>query len=187
MTQTVVAVFDKEANAKNAARRLVDTGVPLDHIDMANATVQIEEKDRDNKENKNFFDKVGDFFTSLFEDKAIAEQYSQFAQNKTIVTVHAQSTQEAAHAAQLLDEGGAVDMDQNQYVKGENLIGNKASDQTLPIDDSRLDNSSATSGVGTRSRIFNRPVFKDYRLFGMQFYYDEDNLPSDTRRGSRNY
>jgi len=184
MTHTVVAMFDHESSARNAALRLLDTGVPRDHIDMANATTYSRtDTSQKDAEDKGFFDRVGNFFRNLFEDETQAEKYSEFAQNKTLVTVHAQSSQEAVHAAQILDEGGAIEA----HSRTKTLEGRNVTDESLPINDNKLDDHSGTgtSGIRTRSRIFNRPVYQDYRLFGLNYY--EDDLNRDTRTRSRNY
>lgn len=65
---------------------------------------------------------ISKFFKNLFgDDDNDAEKYSSAARNKVIVTVHAQSADEAERAADVLDDNGAADIDKdsddNRYNK----------------------------------------------------------------------
>ncbi len=57
---------------------------------------------------------IGDFFSSLFglDDDNDKDRYSRAAERSSIVTVHAQSKDEAERAAEILDDNGAVDVDE---------------------------------------------------------------------------
>ncbi|MFN7115960.1 MAG: hypothetical protein ACK4TA_04130 [Saprospiraceae bacterium] len=193
MTHTVVGIFENETSAQHAARQLLHTGVPQDHIDVTNSQTRSTEVVDNEEDEEGFFTRIGNFFRHLFEDETQAQKYSEFARSRTIVTVHTESDEEAAHAAYILDEHGAMDADQHfsgmSQRRGRDMEGAYVTDQALPISDNRLDDSPniASGGLRTRSRIFNRPVYKDYRLFGMNFYYDEDDLDQDHRIRGRNY
>jgi len=56
---------------------------------------------------------IGNFFSSLFGmDDDNTNRYSKVAERSSIVTVHAQSKDEAERAADILDDNGAVDVDE---------------------------------------------------------------------------
>jgi hypothetical protein len=55
-------------------------------------------------------EKITEFFTHLFKDKAEAKAHIAAAQNGTILTVHALSIREAQEAADVLNNYGAVDV-----------------------------------------------------------------------------
>lgn len=62
---------------------------------------------------------IGNFFSSLFgldDDKA--DRYARAAEQSSIVTVHTQSEDEAERAADILDDNGAVDVDERAATYG---------------------------------------------------------------------
>jgi stress response protein YsnF len=124
--------------------------------------------------------KITDFFNNLFgNDNDDADRYSHVAgRSNTIVTVHAQSNEEAEDAADILDDCGAVDVDEraNQYGytntrNTENLgsrqdISNER-DTSIERIQENLEVGKRTEergGVRVRSRIVERPVEEHIRL-----------------------
>ncbi|GAB3508880.1 hypothetical protein GCM10027341_45250 [Spirosoma knui] len=124
--QTVIGVFDSAAEAQRAVDQLVSNGFSRDNIDLSAQTTSdyndsstysdsSTRLDRDEDHNSG----IGGFFSSLFggDDDDNTRKYTSVAERGSIVTVHAQSEDEAERAADLLDEYGAVDIDEraNQY------------------------------------------------------------------------
>mgnify|MGYP002777669957 FL=1 len=77
-------------------------------------------------------DSIGDFFRSLFgmnddddddDRRRRADDYSEVGRRSSIVTVHAQSSDEAERAAEILDEYGAVDIDERAASYRNNVMG----------------------------------------------------------------
>ncbi|MEO7802050.1 MAG: YsnF/AvaK domain-containing protein [Ginsengibacter sp.] len=125
-----------------------------------------------------FGDKVSHFFKNLFGgDDDQADRYSTVANRAgAIVTVHAQTESEAEEAADILDDAGAVDVDERSaqygYTGGSN---SSSSDFKTDSDDSNTLNvikedvnvskrEMQTGGVRLRSKIVERPVEETLRL-----------------------
>jgi uncharacterized protein (TIGR02271 family) len=109
MNKTVVGIFDNPSDAPNAVQQLLIHGFTRAEIDVCiNKSGQSDER-------------VTNFFTSLF-GKGESEPYSELARRSgAIITVHAGSENAARQAAEILDEAGAVDMDEraSEYRTGE--------------------------------------------------------------------
>ena len=110
MAQTVIGIFDNPNQAQNAVQQLVSSGISRDNIDIANASASDNTSiDYNNDDN----DGIGGFFSSLFGmDDDNSRKYSHVARRGTTVTVHTQSNEESERAADLLDQYGAVDIDE---------------------------------------------------------------------------
>lgn len=120
--QTVIGVFDSASDAQQAVDQLVSNGFSRDSIDLSaqqssvytDSTTTRVDRDDDNDHDSG----IGGFFSSLFgSDSDDSRKYSDAASRGSLVTVHAQSSDEAERAADLLDEYGAVDVDEraNEY------------------------------------------------------------------------
>ncbi|TKK68815.1 DUF2382 domain-containing protein [Ilyomonas limi] len=115
MNQTVIGLFNKSADAQQAMQRLLSNGFTTDNVDISVSTMSSStsvNRDYDDDEHESG---VARFFRNLFgDDDDDADKYSRAARNgKTIVTVHAQSSDQAEKAADILDDCGAVDVDEN--------------------------------------------------------------------------
>ncbi|WP_181307092.1 YsnF/AvaK domain-containing protein [Rufibacter sp. XAAS-G3-1] len=134
MAQTVIGIFDSLAEAQQAVRELRNMGLSDNNIDVSSAsssgsttgtsygsgttgayggsgTTGAYGGSSTNHDNN---DGIGGFFRSLFsDDDESATTYSNVARHSDcIVTVHAQSDEEARRAAMILDQYGSVDVDQ---------------------------------------------------------------------------
>jgi len=122
---------------------------------------------------------ITDFFNNLFgSNKDDANRYSHVAErSNAIVTVHAQSREEAERAADILDNCGAVDVDEraSQYgyanTRSEGMGERRdISDErgtTIPRIEENLEVGKRTveqGGVRVRSRIVEQPVEEHVRL-----------------------
>ena len=140
--QTVVGIFDSASEAQEAVDQLVSAGFSRDSIDVSanttsgsystdtNATIpdrhtntsgtMTEEVVDDAKDTG---DSIGGFFKSLFgsdDDDDNYRKHAEVGRRGSVVTVHAQSEDEAERAADILDDNGAVDVDEraSQYGYG---------------------------------------------------------------------
>lgn len=186
MAQTVVGFFDDASEAREAVDRLLQKGFTRDNVDMTQNsgtqnTSYVEDRSRDNDSESG----ITRFFKSLFGgDDDEADRYSRVAQNSTsIVTVHAQSKEEAERAADVLDECGAINVDERaaQYsntsgrrtdesmsreAMGNREAGNRR-ETSIPRVEENLEVGKRTEergGVRVRSRIVERPVEEHVRL-----------------------
>lgn len=157
MTQTVIGIFDSANEAQNAVDQLVSNGFTRADIDISRQNTSGSANTYDDNDNH------GNFFKSLFDDKDEASNYSKVARGGTLVTVHAQSKQEAEQAAGILDQYGAVDANERAMQYG-NRAGN---DTSIPVIEEHLQVGKQvveTGGVRLRSRIIERPVEEQLRL-----------------------
>lgn len=182
MAQTVVGFFDNPTEAQRAVERLQSIGISRDRVDVstnntgaagASDSRTTDRNDRDSESG------ITRFFKNLFgNDDDEADRYSHVAHRSgAIVTVHARSKEEAEQAADLLDECGAVDVNERAtqygYTSGpgasdtrrENI--NNERGTTIPRIEENLEVGKRTEergGVRVRSRIVERPVEEHVRL-----------------------
>src|SRR5918997_913355 len=122
MANTVIGLFDEAGDASRAAQELTAAGFDRDRIDITTAessgdgaTGDADARGGENYGNEGFADQIGNFFTSLFgdDDRERAGYYSEtMSRGSTLVTVHADSRDEAERAAGVLDAAGAIDVDE---------------------------------------------------------------------------
>jgi len=134
--QTVIGVFDNASDAQDAVDKLISNGFSRDSIDLSTQAASdftdtdTTRADRDDEHDSG----IGGFFSSLFgSDSDDSKKYSHAASRSSIVTVHAQSSDEAEQAADLLDEYGAVDVDERAAEYGYTNQ-NLTSDATNSVD-----------------------------------------------------
>lgn len=145
MAQTVVGFFDDAAEAQRAVQQLVSNGFDRDRIDVSsgnrgtgNVSASSDQSRGDDNENG-----ITRFFKNLFGDNdEEANRYSKVGMSSnSIVTVHAQSSDEAERAADLLDDYGAVNV--NERASGYDSTGtsgNSGFAGTSRVSDDTYDN-----------------------------------------------
>jgi uncharacterized protein (TIGR02271 family) len=191
MAQTVIGLFDDATSAQNAVQALLSNGFNRDHIDVSNIEANDSRSTTDNyytgsstSGGSGTGDSISNFFSSLFGgDDTSSRSYTEVARNSNaIVTVHAPSEDLAHNAAQILDNSGAIDVDERysqQYGSTQTGANNLTSQQTaqqrtradgdvsIPVVEENLQlgkREVETGGVRLRSRIFERPVEESVRL-----------------------
>lgn len=120
MTQTVIGIFDSALEAQEANSELLKQGFRSEDVDIStqNNTTTDDSATMDIDTNREKNDGIGGFFRSLFnDDDDEPSKYEEVARRGTVVTVHAQSGEEASRASEILDDCGAVDVDEraSQY------------------------------------------------------------------------
>ena len=115
---TVVGVFDNSAEAQRAVSDLVAAGVVRAQIQLTSnerATATAGGASRDS-EHEGLGDRISHFFSRLFgngDDPDEATYYSEAVRRgSAVVTVNADSEQQADKAADILDDAGAVDINE---------------------------------------------------------------------------
>lgn len=116
MAQTVIGIFDNSSEAQNAVQQLVSSGISRSSIDISDRSTTGTTTDRYDDDRDD--DSISGFFRSLFGSDDDADKYSRVARKGCTVTVHAQSEEEARRAADLLDDYGAVDVDERAQQYG---------------------------------------------------------------------
>lgn len=169
--QTVIGIFEKGIDAQLAAQKLESSNISSNNIDISNQS----NRDRMGDADRNESDGVGNFFSSLFGDNDESRKHSEVARKGWIVTVHANSRQEAERAAEILDQSGAIDVDEHS-MRMRNEQGastargtspSAGSDTRIPIIEEKTNigkRESEAGGVRLRSRIVERPVEENLRL-----------------------
>ncbi|MDO6391191.1 YsnF/AvaK domain-containing protein [Pontibacter sp. BT731] len=176
--QTVIGIFKEGIDAQAAVQKLESTHhIGRDKVDIANpasASAKHVGSSTTNRDN----DSVSGFFGSLFGQNDDASKHTQAARKGWVVTVHADSRQEAEQAAAVLDSCGAVDVDETASPQAgmnrppqdttQTRTGQTGdSSQTIPIMEERLNvgkREVERGGVHMRSRIVERPVEEHLRL-----------------------
>ena len=166
MSQTVVGIFEKVTNAEKAMDRLLNEGFTRDRVDIADHTSRTDHSDDD--------DSIGGFFSSLFGDSDDTRHHADAAKSGVVVTVHAQSKEEAERAADILDDHGTVNVNERANMNRDTTATAAAttetttnSDQTIDVVEEELQvgkREVQTGGVRVRSRIVERPVEETVRL-----------------------
>lgn len=170
MAKTVVGFFDDATDAQRAVERLQSSGISREYVDVARGETSTTNVSNDRNEESG----ITRFFKSLFgDDSDDADRYSKVGQNSTVVTVHAQSDDEAERAADLLDECGAIDVDERSSKYGytsassPDMSSSGRQETSIPNIKENLEvgkREVERGGVRVRSRIVERPVEESVRL-----------------------
>jgi len=114
--QTVIGIFDNGFEAQSAVGQLKTQGFSDDQIDISV---------RDKAEHAFHYDADNDsglsnFFSHLFTNEDEKAHFTEVAKRGSVVSVHVNSSEEAQKAVNILDQFGAVDVDEryNQYKQG---------------------------------------------------------------------
>jgi stress response protein YsnF len=186
MAQTVVGLFEQQDAAQKAVERLMGKGISRDQVDLSMGTIESTDAKVSNDRDGHKADGVTGFFNSLFGvDSDDAKRYSTVARDKrcAIVTVHARSSEQAEHAADLLDDCGAMDVSEHgREVSGSRANisqerstagpdrhneGSRREGTTIPRMEEHLEVGKRTEERGSvrvRSRIVEKPVEEHVRL-----------------------
>jgi len=119
MRQTVIGLFNKSSDAQDAVQRLLSSGFSNNNVDISLSTAGTSSGSTnfnlDNDAHDEHESGISRFFKNLFgDDDDDANKYSRAAsRGKSVVTVHATSDEEAKRASDILDDAGAVDVDEN--------------------------------------------------------------------------
>lgn len=162
MSQTVIGIFENTNLAQEAKAYLEANGFSSENVDISNGSSAYNNTGETGGE-EGFGDKISNFFSNLFEDEDEAASHTEAARKGVTVTVHAQGEAQTLQAVQILDNYGAVDV---------NEFSSKArtSDHTtgaIPVIEEELQvgkREVETGGVRLRSRIVERPVEESIRL-----------------------
>ena len=142
MAQTVVGMFDNSSEAQQAVQALVSAGISRDRIDVSSSNLGSSSYSSSDTSSNDHENGITRFFKNLFGDDDDADKYSHVAsKTQSIVTVHSQSTDEAERAADILDDNGAVDVDEKATQYGYSGRGYSGAGST----------ASTTSGFGDAS------------------------------------
>ncbi|PRY25879.1 uncharacterized protein (TIGR02271 family) [Spirosoma oryzae] len=190
MALTVLGVFDNASEARQAVENLVNAGITRQNIDLSlrsdssaayGDTTSNQYTTTRTDDDTESGSSIGNFFSSLFGDEDDdANRYARATESGSLVTVHVQTEDEAEKAANILDDAGAVNVNERTPVV--DSLTNKPSasmgaalldtdqptgDQTIKVIEENLEvgkRTVETGGVRLRSRIVAKPVEESIRL-----------------------
>lgn len=110
MEQTVLGFFEYNAAARRAADELIKVGFSSSQIDIAMPEGTDEEVRDEHTEESG----IKRFFKSLFGEGESADRYANVSRGYAMVTVHTKTEEEAEEAADVMDDCGAVDIDEHE-------------------------------------------------------------------------
>ncbi|HEY1006766.1 MAG TPA: hypothetical protein VGD92_06285 [Sphingobacteriaceae bacterium] len=108
MAKAVIGIFDSSAEAREAVRNLESRGISSDHVDIRE---RAEETGTEEK-HEGIGESISNFFSNLFGNDDDAKNYSEVANRGCTVTVYTDSNEEAENVADILDDCGAIDVDE---------------------------------------------------------------------------
>lgn len=172
MAQTVIGFFKDAADAQKAVGQLAQKGISQQQVDVSSGQYLDGTADAEGRNTNKFTD----LFNKLFgHDSDDAKRYSTVGQsNVTLVTVHATSSELAEQAADVLDDCGAIDVDEHgtgtsstSSSEGRGSLGGLSTgNSAIGGSDIGLGAQSATGGDYTRrrSRIIDQSLDDSHRL-----------------------
>jgi stress response protein YsnF len=167
MSQTVVGFFDDAQDARRAVEQLVSNGFDRSRIDVSsgNSSTGMGTASTSTDRGGDNENGITRFFKNLFGDNDDeADRYSRVGMSSnSIVTVHAQSGDEAERAADLLDDYGAINVNERA---------------------SQYGTSGATSTSGMASMASNTPDYDRSLDSDRSTDYDNTRLTSGTTHDS---
>ena len=165
MAHTVVGVFDNSAEGHQAVQRLAENGFGEEAVSMSRQT---DNTATDGTDDEGFLASVKSFFKSAFDGKNEDYNYDEVVNRHVVVTVYTGTEEEADRVADLLDECGAVDVDEraahytNTITTSAGTIGRTGSAMESPAEESatdRLMQYADSTGTGrTQTGIYPNPV-----------------------------
>jgi uncharacterized protein (TIGR02271 family) len=164
MTKTVIGIFDDAKAAQNAYERLTAYGFTNQEIDLTDNTSldrMDSSTDGADRSNDDFGDKVGRFFRNLFDDDNESERYSSAARSRTMVSVYADTMDRAERAAEVLDEAGAIDVNESvggsEYSSGAYATGTNTLNQEENVSN-RFNADQSSSRLNADDSSSNRSI-----------------------------
>jgi hypothetical protein len=117
MTKTVIGIFDSANEAQKAVQQLGQMGFTREQIDISTQGNRdynsLENTSDNNHDHDGFGQHISRFFSSLFDSDEETTKYSTVAKQGVVVAVQAESDTEAESAADIMDEEGAVNVDEH--------------------------------------------------------------------------
>jgi stress response protein YsnF len=174
MTHTVIGFFDNSNKAETAETQLIYNGFSREDVDIS--TRDLPENYEDYQGKKEDDDSIYNFFKSLFKDEEEEERskYTEVGKRSCILTVHVDNIDEAEKAARIMDDYGAMDVNERARefsgqsgFSGSQDTSSAKSSKTIPVIEEEMEvgkKEVENTGIRLRSRIIEKPVEKHLRL-----------------------
>lgn len=138
MSQTVIGIFESSVEAYQAKQTLLNRGFNPDDIDINN-NVDTEDNRATDGQVTDTADRIGNFFSRLFDNHDETDKYTKAGHTGTIMTVHTRNMQQALDASTILDDYGAVDVNEfESKISGNAAFGSSITadyNSTMPADE----------------------------------------------------
>lgn len=170
MTHTVVGLFETKDAARDAMQELTNAGFVKESVDLSNRSQVVADVPSTTDGDGDVLDSISNFFGSLFgEEGAEYDNYMTAAQEaNAILTVMADSNERAEKAAEILDNHGAIDVEEKANEYRQTHARTEGSDEVnIPIVEENIEvgkKTVETGGVRVRSRVIEKPVEETVRL-----------------------
>lgn len=182
MALTVLGIFDRVLEAQEAFENLLNHGFSRAQVDLS--LHRFTESGEPSRTTYLESDKEGyglaSFFGSLFgEDHEDSRTFSDVASRRSLITVHAESDEEARRAVTILDESGAIDVHEHAPRPG---FGGAGEPLERIADDEGPETgfNEETEPRRNRSRVIHRPVEENLRLRTERFGQHPGSGQADT-------
>ena len=104
---TVIGIFDRTELAEQASSYLLANEFEYEDVDIHTSEPDTDKEDR-----------IGAFFTHLFDDERKAAHYASLGRKGSVITVHALSVREAQEAVDALNNHGAIEVEADEQGNG---------------------------------------------------------------------
>ena len=160
MSQTVIGIFQNTNEAQEAKAYLEANGFTSDSVDISTmGSATYSGTTTGNEEG--FGEKVSGFFKNMFDDEDDATSHIAAAKKGVTVTVHTTGEEQTLEAVRILDNYGAVDVNEfSEKSTGKSPDKISVIEEELQVGKREVE----TGGVRLRSRIVERPVEENIRL-----------------------
>ena len=171
MANTVIAIFEQADEAQTAQSHLLTHGILQSQVNIKTASYKSEvESPEESEQEHDIMESITDFFKGLFgTDHKEIPNYAAAGRHRTIVTVHTDSSEEAEQVAGILDDHGAIDVNETS---GSYFPENEKSTTKHQFTDDSLHNPAQehhdevsefhTRASRIRSRIVQRSADKNF-------------------------
>ncbi|WP_026630996.1 YsnF/AvaK domain-containing protein [Dyadobacter alkalitolerans] len=177
MANTVVGIFEYESDAQEAQNYLLANGFAGGDVDIKTASYKSDQETSTvNNDDDDVMDRIGNFFRDLFDgDEEETRRYSEAGRRGTIVTVHAANAMEAENAAAILDQFGAVDVNDRaaQYTADQGYAGTATEVPVNPYPDNTVD-PYANRSLNVVSDADDLTTRNDSSLIGDEYSTNRD-------------
>jgi stress response protein YsnF len=177
MAQTVIGIFNERDEPQEAVKELTSNGFTKSDIDVSNEGILTEDDGSEREDGDTFGERVERFFRNLFDDDDESTRYTNAAKSRFVVSVTARSSDEAMRASRILDEEGAIEVDDDSAAtrSHERTASGDTTERTtadkestsIPVVEEELNvgkREVETGRVRVRSRIIEKPVEQTLRL-----------------------
>jgi hypothetical protein len=170
MANTVIAIFQNAQQAQQAKDHLLAGGFSQSQVNIKTASYKDDTAEAGQEgEAPDLLDNITAFFKDLFagEEKE-ASAYAVAAKNRTIVTVHTESSEDAEQVANILDTYGALDVNETpvsdaapgQEPVTDHHFSDHPAQGTTHASGSVPGSDTQARAAGIKSRIIQRSVDK---------------------------